>query len=46
MPLAWSLATDLIARGSQLRASGGSPLKPDAKSQVTVRYQGGIPIGI
>jgi len=46
MPLAWSLATDLIAEGSRLRASGDSPLKPDAKSQVTVRYQDGSPIGV
>jgi len=46
MPLAWSLATDLIAQGSRLRASDDSPLKPDAKSQVTVRCQDGIPIGV
>ncbi|HSH76671.1 MAG TPA: methionine adenosyltransferase [Longimicrobiales bacterium] len=46
MPLAWSLATDLIARGSALRATGESPLKPDAKSQVTVRYEDGAPVGI
>lgn len=46
MPLAWSLATDLIARGSQLRAKGGSPLRPDAKSQVTVRYEDGRPVGV
>lgn len=46
MPLAWSLATDLIARGSALRATGESPLKPDGKSQVTVRYDDGAPVGI
>ena len=46
MPLAWSLATDLIARGTELRIQGGAPLRPDAKSQVTVRYEGGRPVGV
>lgn len=46
MPLAWSLATDLVARGSALIASGEPLLKPDAKSQVTVRYEDGIPVGV
>jgi S-adenosylmethionine synthetase len=43
MPLAWSLSNDLVARGSGLRATGSSPLRPDAKSQVTVRYANGRP---
>jgi len=46
MPLAWSLATDLVAAGTTLREAGGSGLKPDAKSQVTVRYENGEPVGI
>jgi S-adenosylmethionine synthetase len=46
MPLAWSLATDLIARGMSLRETGQSPLRPDAKSQVTVRYRDGQPAGV
>ncbi|MCP4075475.1 MAG: methionine adenosyltransferase [Gammaproteobacteria bacterium] len=46
MPLSWSLATDLIAHGTQIMHQGSSPLKPDAKSQVTVRYVGGQPVGI
>jgi len=46
MSLAWSLATDLVARGSALRAGGGSPLRADGKSQVTVRYEGGAPVGV
>jgi S-adenosylmethionine synthetase len=46
MPLAWSLATDLVARASALRAVGDSPLRPDGKSQVTVRYDDGKPVGI
>jgi S-adenosylmethionine synthetase len=46
MPLAWSLATDLVAAGTALRESGGSGLRPDAKSQVTVRYKNGEPVGI
>jgi S-adenosylmethionine synthetase len=37
-PLAWTLATQLIERGSMLRQAGDSPLRPDAKSQVTVQY--------
>jgi S-adenosylmethionine synthetase len=46
MPAAWSYATDLIARGSQLREQDGSPLRGDAKSQVTMRYVGGVPVGV
>jgi len=46
MPLAWALATDLVATASKLRAVGGSPLRPDGKSQVTVRYENGAPAGI
>jgi S-adenosylmethionine synthetase len=51
MPLAWSLATDLVARGSSLQrrflyGRGDSPLKPDAKSQVTVHYVEGRPVGV
>jgi len=45
MPLAWSLATDLIARGTELLRAG-APLRPDAKSQVTVRYADGRPVGV
>ncbi len=29
MPLSWSLATDLIAHGTQVMHQGQSPLKPD-----------------
>jgi S-adenosylmethionine synthetase len=46
MPLAWSLATDLIARGTEFLRLGSSPLRPDAKSQVTVRYEDGKPVGV
>ena len=46
MPLAWALATDLIAKGMELRANGNSPLRPDAKSQVTVRFKHGRPVGV
>lgn len=45
-PLAWSLATDLVERASSLIRSGGGPLKPDGKAQVTVRYVDGVPVGI
>ena len=46
MPLAWSLATDLIATGTTLRQVEAPGLKPDAKSQVTVRYENGRAVGI
>jgi S-adenosylmethionine synthetase len=47
MPLAWALATDLIARGQALRAAQpGLPLRADGKSQVTVRYADGRPVGV
>jgi S-adenosylmethionine synthetase len=46
MPLSWSLATHLIAAGTALRKSGGSGLRPDAKSQVTVRYENSEAVGI
>ena len=46
MPLAWSLATDLIERASSLIVPGNGILKPDGKAQVTVRYADGIAAGI
>ncbi len=46
MPLAWTLATDLLARGDALRRESTSPLRPDAKSQVTLRYRDGLPAGV
>ena len=45
-PLAWTFATDLVARGACLRSAGGTPLRADGKSQVTVRYAEGVPIGV
>ena len=45
-PLAWTLATDLVERGARLRRAGGTPLRADGKSQVTVRYADGAPIGV
>jgi len=45
MPLAISLAHRLVRRAAELRHSGRLPwLRPDGKSQVTVRYDGGRPI--
>lgn len=46
MPLAWSLANDLIACGSELRSAGGTFLRPDAKSQVTLRYDNFEVVGV
>lgn len=46
MPLAWSLATDLVQRASFIVNAGEGTLKPDGKAQVTVRYANGSPVGI
>jgi S-adenosylmethionine synthetase len=46
MPLAWALATDLIAEASSHLGRAGSPLRPDGKAQVTVNYENGEPVGI
>ena len=46
MPLAWSLATDLVERASSLITPGSGVLKPDGKAQVTVRYRDGKPVGV
>ncbi len=47
MPLAISLAHALVRRQAELRRSGELPwLRPDAKSQVTVRYRGTVPVAV
>jgi len=47
MPLAIMLAHRLVARQAEVRKSGKVPfLRPDAKSQVTLRYRDGHPIGV
>lgn len=47
MPLPISLAHALMQRQAELRKSGVLPwLRPDAKSQVTVRYRGHTPIAV
>lgn len=54
MPLAWSIANDLVARAVEMNERslyqrGGSPvrpLRPDGKTQVTVRYENGQPVGV
>ncbi|MBN2207441.1 MAG: methionine adenosyltransferase [Candidatus Aminicenantes bacterium] len=47
MPLPITLAHRLVERQSRLRKSGRIPwLRPDAKSQVTVRYIGGRPVAV
>jgi S-adenosylmethionine synthetase len=47
MPLPLALAHRLVERQAQLRKSGELPwLRPDAKSQVTVRYEDGKPAAI
>jgi S-adenosylmethionine synthetase len=44
MPLPITLAHALMRRQMELRVSGeGEFLRPDAKSQVTVEYRGGVP---
>lgn len=47
MPLPISLAHSLMRRQAELRRSGEFPwLRPDAKSQVTVRYSDGVPVSV
>jgi len=47
MPLPIMLAQRLVARQAEIRLSGVIPeLRPDAKSQVTVDYVDGHPVGI
>jgi S-adenosylmethionine synthetase len=47
MPLPISLAHALVRRQAALRRSGALPwLRPDAKSQVTVRYRGDQPLAV
>ncbi|HEX7454953.1 MAG TPA: methionine adenosyltransferase [Gallionella sp.] len=47
MPLALSLAHKLVRKQAELRKSGALPwLRPDAKSQVSVRYVDGKPVAV
>ena len=47
MPLPIMLAHRLVQRQAELRRSGEIPwLRPDAKSQVSVRYSGDIPVAV
>lgn len=47
IPLAISLAHKLVHKQAELRKSGALPwLRPDAKSQVTVRYVNGKPVSV
>ena len=47
MPAAITLAHRLVKRQAQVRKSGKLPwLRPDAKSQVTLRYENEAPVGI
>jgi S-adenosylmethionine synthetase len=54
MPLAWSLATALVHQAQYMNdrsrlQRGASPVRPlraDGKTQVTVRYQDGRPVGV
>jgi S-adenosylmethionine synthetase len=47
MPLAIGLAHKLVRKQAELRKSGARPwLRPDAKSQVSVRYVDGKPVAV
>ena len=47
MPRALTLAHQLVRRQAEVRRSGRVPfLRPDAKSQVTLRYRDGQPVGL
>jgi S-adenosylmethionine synthetase len=47
MPAAITLAHRLVKRQAQVRKSGKLPwLRPDAKSQVTLRYEDDVPVGL
>jgi S-adenosylmethionine synthetase len=47
MPAAIYYAHRIVERQSQLRKDGRLPwLRPDAKSQVTLRYVDGVPVGV
>lgn len=47
LPLPLVLAHGIVKRQSELRKNGKIPwLRPDAKSQVTLRYEDGKPVGV
>lgn len=46
MPAPIYYAHKILEKLSALRHAGENRLGPDAKSQVTLRYQGGIPVGL
>jgi S-adenosylmethionine synthetase len=47
MPAPITYAHRLVCRQSELRKNGVMPwLRPDAKSQVTIRYEGAKPVGV
>jgi S-adenosylmethionine synthetase len=47
MPAAITLAHRLVKRQAQVRKNGKLPwLRPDAKSQVTLRYEDDVPVGV
>jgi S-adenosylmethionine synthetase len=46
MPLGIALAHKLMLKQSELRKNGAAWLRPDAKSQVTVRYVDGVPVHV
>jgi len=46
MPLGVALAHKMMLKQAELRKNGAAWLRPDAKSQVTVRYVDGVPVHV
>ena len=46
MPATLAYSHNILKRLAEVRHNGGTILEPDAKSQVTIRYENGKPVGV